>query len=408
MFWKTLGIIWTVLLLVAVALLWQSQYLRAGSGATEAVEQEGPPRGTQMTAFVAEVPTKYMSLAPELIHMRSVRGRALMRPEIMKWPQSFRQKVLLEPRKYYSVRPVGPKESGILAIDARACESDAQAYELAEAVAEAFINEVQSAERRKLDSRIKHAHASLKPLRLRMDKAQTEMARLCGGSWFPGKGDSLAFHEARVVSERLIDAGVRFERARVRLMAAQEAAARGPRAAEMPAAAPRPVARGAGAIAPSLLEELEWFIADAESDAAAETRPVPSSTPADLLEELEKFIPDAESDAAAETRPAPSSKPAEPVAGPGRPSTTARRITALRQAVEDATAEVASLEDRKRELKHICTDVARQRSRIMTYEQGLTMDLQSCAKLDALVLELRMERECQVFAPRLVGVVLVK
>lgn len=377
MFWKTLGIIWTVLLLVAVALLWQSQYLRAGSGATEAVEQEGSPRGTQMTAFVAEVPTKYMSLAPELIHMRSVRGRALMRPEIMKWPQSFRQKVLLEPRKYYSVRPVGPKESGILAIDARACESDAQAYELAEAVAEAFINEVQSVERRKLDSRIKHAHASLKPLRLRMERARTEMAGLRAGSGFLGKGDYLAFHEARVVSERLIDAGVRFERARVRLMAAQEAAARGPRAPDM-WAAPRPVPRGAGSAEPGALEELE------------------------------KFIPDAESDAAAETRPAPSSKPAEPVARPGRPSTMARRITALRQAVEDATEEVFGLEERKRELNIICADVARRCSRIMAHEQELTMDQQSCAKLEALVLELRLERERQALVPRLVDVVLAE
>lgn len=378
MFWKTLGIIWTVLLLVAVALLWQSQYLRAGSGAAEAVEQEESPRGTQMTAFVAEVPARYMSLAPELVHMRSVGGRALMRPEIMKWPQSFRQKVLLEPRKYYSVRPVGPKESGILAIDARACESDAQACQLAEAVAEAFIKEVQSWERMQLGNRLTHAQSSLKELRLRMEQAQTDMAGLRAGSGSLGKGDYLAFHEARVVSERLIDARLRLDRAQNRLMAAQEAAARGARPAEMPAWTPRLDAPGAGA------------------------------TESSLLEELEKFIPDAESDAAAETRPAPSSKPAEPVAGPGRPSALARRVTALKQAVDDATEEVAGLEERKRELKHICTDVSRQRSRINAHERELTRDQQSCAKLDALVLELRLERECQDFAPRLVGVVLAE
>ena len=353
MFWKTLGITWTVLLLAGIALFWQSRRPRAGSAETEALEQEGLPRGTQVTAIVADVPSKYVSLAPDLVHMRSVRARALMQPEIVKWPKSFRQKVLLEPRKYYSVRRVGPRESGILAVDVRACERIAQADELARAVAEAFINEVQSAERRKLDDRITHAYSSLKELRLRMERAQTDMAGLCGGSWFPGKGDALAFHEARLVSERRIDAGVRLERARVRLMAAQVAAL-GLRAAEMPAAAPRPAARGA------------------------------------------------------ETRPIPSSKPAEPVARPGSPGAIARRITELRQAVAEAMEEVTSLEERKRELKLICTDVARKRSCTMAYERELAIDQQSCVKLEALVLELRMERQLLDLAPRLVEVVLAE
>ncbi len=99
MFWKTLGIIWTVLLLVGVALLWQSQRLRAGPGAAGAFEQERPPRGTQATALVVDVPAKYVSLAPGLVYVDLVVGTALRQCEKGKWAKESVRKVVLEPRK---------------------------------------------------------------------------------------------------------------------------------------------------------------------------------------------------------------------------------------------------------------------------------------------------------------------
>jgi len=223
MFWKTLGIIWTVLLLVGVALLWQSQRLRTGSGAAEAVEQEESPRGTQATALLGRVPPKIVPVARGLICLDAVRDKVLERAKAAKWPKKLQEGIARNRRQHFSARPWGGEGTSMVAIDVRGCASTAEAVKLAEAVAKAFIEALDMDTVPHLDERIRTLEKTRGGLRSSLASLRREISALRLPELAAQRQQELS-HRIRLLGELEIRASLKRDRCRGRLIVAQVAA----------------------------------------------------------------------------------------------------------------------------------------------------------------------------------------
>ncbi len=134
MFWKTMAILWTVLLLILAGSAVQFVLTAQPGSSRVKVSPKGPARGTQATAFLTGVPSECSVLMPALLNLKSEQGAG--KSGAVKLPKDLQTKSLKDLQRCLIVRRLTGK---MVAIDVRGCKNNQQARELALAAANSYI-----------------------------------------------------------------------------------------------------------------------------------------------------------------------------------------------------------------------------------------------------------------------------
>ncbi len=110
--------------------------------------------GAQATAFLVNVSPEDRALAPALIYSGQIQNGLLMTKTVLSRPREFRSELSTNMWKYVTARPVGPAGCSALAIDARGCQSEQLAEELARAAAEIYRKHLAEEQRFKIETKI--------------------------------------------------------------------------------------------------------------------------------------------------------------------------------------------------------------------------------------------------------------
>ena len=345
MFWKVMGIVWTVLLVLAVGLLW---HLAVRSPGEMAGDTPRPPRGTQATAMIGDVPDAYLPFAESLVHSHSVISLVVKDPRVMTGGEKLRLSIFNNSRKYFSTRVPGPEGVETVLIDVRNCPSAVDAPDLAGAVADSFIEYIRRFKLRRIGDEIVFARERRTDLLRQIKTGREDVTRTrFGMGWVVGS-DNEAAYRMRLLTEYI--------------MAAQSRV---------------------------LLAQGRWDAYQQRAAAAPATQPAKEGRPADPK------------------RPAPeTSIPDKEVAG-SKEAPTAPGV-ALKEALEEAVAELTYLQEERQEAKAEYSDMMEMIASVKHRESQVDRAEEELRTVSESLGKLEWEKMAAESRPSLIGVFPVK
>ncbi len=229
MFWKIMGVVWT-LMLVAIVGLHVHQFCLAGAGRTRAhagqpVQSLEPPAGTQATAIIADVPAEYLPSIDLLVHSDPIVARAAKDDRVRMIDMRFYDKLLADSRKYFGVRVVGPEGAENVLIHVRNCPSKEVASDVAGAIASSFLEYARSSARRPIHEQIEHVAEKEHALQQSIDQLQAEVTKIRASSGWLSDTDSLPGLKLRLLVEREMEVRAKYALAAHRYTAHKKRAA---------------------------------------------------------------------------------------------------------------------------------------------------------------------------------------
>ena len=176
MFWKTMAILWTVLLLILAGAVVQCVLTAQPGSSEDQISSKGPARGTQATAFLTGVPPE----CPVIPAMLDLKGeRVAGKSGAVKLPKDLQNKSLEDLQRRLVVRRL---TGNMVAIDVSGCKSDKQARELARAAADSYIRFVSKSEANMSEGTIRRLTAERDILQNRLNAIGRQMATVRGGT----------------------------------------------------------------------------------------------------------------------------------------------------------------------------------------------------------------------------------
>jgi len=219
MFWKVMGIVWT-LMFVGIVGLHVSYYGKAGRcghDRTEATHAAEAPAGTQATAIIAAMPSDALGAADAIVHFSSVINGAVTGEYAAKLDRQLRIDCGANGDKYLSARTVGTGDAANVMIDVRNCPTVDQADFLAHAVAESFIKYVRDEQIKLCLSQVKFYENEEMRLKRAIESRHMDITTTVAGSqvWVDG-AESAIGDQRQILLRQLADATLRQTRAQHR------------------------------------------------------------------------------------------------------------------------------------------------------------------------------------------------
>ncbi len=341
--------------------------------------QEAGKSGLVAGAYLCEVSPAQLALADGLLYTEAVQKRFLSSKAVQALPPGLQARLQEDPRSCVLAAQAGAPASGALVLVVQGFQDGKQARQLAEALAEAYIQSVRHWQSQKLLPRIQVLEKRREELREKLKTLSQERAKLTAA------GPMAAMPEGRSL--------VSFE---------LEALARMTVEAEL--------SRAAAAA------ELEAFKQAVKESTAADFPPVRRATEADpLLRELNARLTDAE---LARAHGAPAGEEPPPAAEIDslkkdiqalRKELVTAQIEAFRRSKEQdfgaATSRLAELKQRMDRTRAEARDVETALGTIRAVSAEESQVAESLRKVEGQLLDLQVQAEAPEAVPMLLGVV---